>query len=168
MELRRTLASHRRLGLAPLAVMCLSSIACSGGDDEPAPPTMDEALDELECTPVDPDGWEGAAGSLNGVRCDIEGTWPARVRAELSAPDHADLVGALSDRYDASLNDFRCADGSISDPVLVAGDGWIVLVSDAEGARHVRDVLGGQVVPGSVAGPPVSQPSVPCTGDPWP
>jgi hypothetical protein len=177
MDPTSTPAPRCGLALAPLAgiavaAVCLAALACSGGGDpdggDPPRPTMDEALDALECELVDTDELEGAAGSRDGVRCDIAGTWPARVRAELSARDHADLVGALAHRYDPVLNDVRCADGTAVSPVVVAGNGWIVLVSDGEGARRVRDELGGRVEPGLAAGPPISQATVPCTGDPWP
>jgi hypothetical protein len=50
----------------------------------------------------------------------------------------------------------RCPDGSPYDPVVVAGDTWIVVVGDDAGAEVVMDRIGGEVQRGEYHGPPIS------------
>jgi hypothetical protein len=80
-----------------------------------------------------------------------------------------ELLRELLLRYDPAVNEFaRCGDGSPANPAVVAGETWVVVVSDSDGARVVISRLSGEIEPGVGAGPPVSYALLPCTGQAWP
>jgi hypothetical protein len=80
-----------------------------------------------------------------------------------------ELLRDLWLRSDPAVNEFaRCGDGSPANPAVVAGETWVVVVSDSDGARVVISRLGGEIEPGVGAGPPVSYAPLPCTGEAWP
>jgi hypothetical protein len=94
-------------------------------------------------------------------QCVIDGEWPANLHARLTPQQRAAEVRLLAMRSDYGIGSAvgpqaRCPDGSVVDPVVVAGDTWIVVVSDEEGAERVMDRIGGEVQPAESSGPPIS------------
>jgi hypothetical protein len=94
-----------------------------------------------------------------GYECVIDGRWSVRVVAGLREQLVDDVVSTLNQRTE---RDVRCIDGSLSNPGVVAGDDWVVFVSDHEGAQVVADRLDGEFRPNEIEGPPDLEVNLPC------
>jgi hypothetical protein len=101
----------------------------------------------------------GGHSGDSGYECVIEGRWTVRVVAGMLEQVVDDAVSRLNQRRQF---DIRCADGELSNPGVVAGDDWVVFVSNHEGAQVVAERLDGEFRPNEIAGPPDGQVNLPC------
>jgi hypothetical protein len=151
-------------------VACVAlTVGLTGGcsdddsDDTPVdrPASTAELAERLRCEETSERMSVGyhVGGELR--QCVIDGEWPANLHARLTPQERAAEVRLLAMRSDYGFGSAvgrqaRCPDGSLMDPVVVAGDTWIVVVSDEEGAERVMDRVGGEVQPAEGSGPPIS------------
>jgi hypothetical protein len=154
------------VGAAYLAV----AVACSGDSSAPPPstavpdrPTVEQALEALDCAPYDRRELRREVDGFSGVRCLMQDTWPTRVWADLPAGHYAYVLGRLAERGSTSHLEPDPCPYYAPNPIVVAGDGWIVISSDIDGANRVREVLGGRLQPGDRPGIPISIPALGCT-----
>jgi hypothetical protein len=159
----------RRWGIVGVASVALT-VGLTGGcsddvaDDDPPvgrPGSTADLAERLGCEETSERISVGyhVGGELR--QCVIDGEWPANVHARLTPQQRAAEVRLLAMRSDYGIGSVvgpqaRCPDGSVMDPVVVAGDTWIVVVSDEEGAERVMDRIGGEVQPAETSGPPIS------------
>jgi hypothetical protein len=101
----------------------------------------------------------GGSRGEAGYECVIDGRWSVRVVAGLLEQRVDDVVSTLNQRTE---RDVRCVDGSLSNPGVVAGDDWVVFVSDHEGAQVVAERLDGEFRPNEIAGPPDREVNLQC------
>jgi len=129
----------------------------------PDRPTVEQARDALDCAPYDRRELRKEVDGFSGVRCLMDDTWPTRVWADLSAHDYGYVLGRLAGRASTShLGSDPCPNVA-PNPIVLAGDGWIVMSSDIDGANRVREILGGRLQPGDMPGIPISIPALSCT-----
>ena len=155
---------------AACAACLLVAVACSGDSSAPPPstavpdrPTVEQALDALDCAPYDRRELRKEVDGFSGVRCLMEDTWQTCVWADLPAADYGHVLVRLAQRGSTShLGPDPCPYVA-PNPIVVAGDGWIVISSDLDGATRVREVLGGRMQPGDQPGTPISIPALGCT-----
>lgn len=116
---------------------------------------MEQVLAALDC-----DAPASEVDDTSGGECLLAGTWPTRVWADLPGHDYAFVLDRLGQR--GSTNSYPCPIVA-PNPIVVAGDGWIVLSSDSDGADRVHDVLGGEIRSADRPGVPISIQTVGCT-----
>ena len=157
---------------AACAVCLLVAVAaaCSGDSSAPPPstavpdrPTVEQALEALDCALYDRRELRREVDGFSGVRCLMADTWPTRVWADLSAHDYGYVLGRLAQRGSTDHLGRDPCPTLAPNPIVVAEDGWIVISSDIDGANRVHEVLGGEIQPGDRPGIPISIPYLGCT-----
>jgi hypothetical protein len=150
----------------PLAVLACVGVVVGGSDDRDSPadraeevPGSADVAERVGCDETEPISGQIGADTR---QCVIDGRWPVNVHASLTPQERAAGIRRLGMRSDPAVSPDldlpvpRCPDGSPYDPVVVAGDTWIVVVGDDAGAEVVMDRIGGEVQRGEYHGPPIS------------
>lgn len=131
-------------------------------DAEDVPEGAADLADKLGCDRTEP-GMTKAWDEERSLQCFVDEGWAATIHAPLADGTRTSALGLLEGRYSEPGSLVPCPDGSHLDDVsVIAGETWIVVVTDDRGAEQVLDRLGGEVQPRSDGGPPISYFALPC------
>lgn len=130
-------------------------------DAEDVPPGAADLADKLGCDRTSPGGTK-AWDEERSLECFVDEGWAATIHAPLARGTRTSALALLETRYEpGSLN--PCPEGShLEDVSVIAGETWIVVVTDDLGADQVLDRLGGELQPRTNSGPPISYFALPC------
>jgi hypothetical protein len=160
---RRIVGTMRRWGAA-VALVCSGFVVGCSDDGDPSdgageaqPGSATDLAERLGCESTERET-SGRIGAAEVVSCVVDGEWPAHIYAGSTGPQRAAGLRLLGTRYAPDLppGGGRCPDGSLVDPVVVAGETWIVVIADEAGAQRAIDRVGGEIQAAPTSGPIVS------------